>query len=98
MIVSDGAAYRRCAQKAEAGELDRNEPSTTREITVRLGPVASAAPGAAPPAQPRSPPPWWRTEPGTPGRSPSDTALLLVTTSVSTIASVPSTSRRTHAV
>src|SRR5215472_10907862 len=99
MIVSAGASYRRCAHSAEAGELNRNEPSPTSDITGRDAPTAREAPSAAPPDQPRYPPPWWMTDPGTEGRSPSDAALLPVTTSVSTSASGASEviSRRTHA-
>src|ERR1700722_17084153 len=96
MTVSAGASYRRCTQIADDGTLNRKEPSPTRDTTVRDG-CASLAPTAAPPDQPSAPPPWCSTEPGRTGRRCSATALLLVTTSVSTIASSPSSRRRTHA-
>src|ERR1700735_2750896 len=97
MTVSAGAPYRPCTQIADDGTLNRNEPSPTRDTTVFDG-CASFAPTAAPPDQPSAPPPWCSTERGRTGRRCSATALLLVTTSVSTVASSPSSSRRTHAV
>jgi hypothetical protein len=51
--VRDGASsYRRCAQKAEAGALNRNDPSPRATQPGRARPVASAAPNAAPLDQP----------------------------------------------
>src|ERR1700689_172167 len=97
MTVSAGASYRPCTQIADEGTLNKNEPSPTRDTTVFDG-CASFAPAAAPPDQPSAPPAWGSTGPGRTGRRCSATALLLVTTSVTTIASPPSNSRRTQEV
>src|SRR6516225_1469031 len=93
MTVSAGVSYRRCTHSADDGTLNRNEPSPTRETTVRSG-RASLAPTTAPPDHPREPAPWCRTEPGRFGRRCSVTVLLFVTTSVRISASCSSSSRR----